>query len=148
MDHKIRDNILNADDFLRLFSAAGWGELPRDMAQTAIDNSYAVFSVVRGNETIAMARLLGDGAMAFFLKDLTVAPEYRGQGIGRALMTHIEEYIAARLQTGWNGYFQLVSAKGKEGFYSKLGYISHPNENSGAAMSKWIEASSLQLRKC
>lgn len=138
MEYKIQDNILSTDDFLRLFAAVGWGELPRDMAETAVKNSYAVFSVVSGDETIAMARLLGDGAMAFFLKDLAVSPRFQGQGIGRALMTHIEEYIAAHLKPGWNGYFQLVSAKGKEGFYSSLGYVSHPNDRSGAAMSKWI----------
>lgn len=138
MDYKIQDNILSADDFLRLFAAVGWGELPRDMAETSVKNSYAVFSVLSGDETIAMARLLGDGAMAFFLKDLAVSPRFQGQGIGRALMTHIEEYIAAQLSPGWNGYFQPVSAKGKEGFYSSLGYSSHPNDRSGAAMSKWI----------
>lgn len=141
MNFTIHDNILDTDDFLRLFAAVGWGELPRDMAETAIKNSYAVFSVSAGDETVAMARLLGDGAMAFFLRDLAVAPEYQGQGIGKALMTHIEEYTARQLLPGWDGYFQLVSAKRKEGFYRSLGYVSHPNDHSGAAMSKWVKNS-------
>ena len=85
-----------------------------------------------------MARLLGDGAMSFFLKDLAVEPEYQGNGIGRVLLTHIEEYIQSQLKPGWEGYLQLVSAKGKEKFYQKLGYSIHPHEHSGAGMSKWI----------
>lgn len=85
-----------------------------------------------------MARLLGDGAMAFFLKDLVVEPSFQGKGIGRMLINHIEAYIRQKLQPGWEGYLQLVSAKGKEGFYQHMGYAMHPHETSGAGMSKWI----------
>lgn len=83
MDYIILDNQLEADDFIRFFASAGWGELPLDMVQTSLANSYATFSVKSANKVIAMARLLGDGAMSFFLKDLVVEPEYQGNGIGR-----------------------------------------------------------------
>ncbi len=136
--YTIVDHQLNADDFIRLFAAAGWGELPRDMVEVVLRNSWATFSVHMDGETIAMARLLGDGAMSFFLKDFVVDPRYQGKGIGRSLLAHVENYIAAQLKPGWNGYLQLVSAKGKEGFYQHCGYALHPHEHSGAGMSKWI----------
>lgn len=139
MEYTIRDNQLQADDFIRLFASVGWGELPPDRVETALANSYATFSVQSGNKTVAMARLLGDGAMSFFLKDLVVKPEFQGSGIGSALLAHIEEYISFRLKPGWKGYLQLVSAKGKELFYQKQGYATHPHEHSGPGMSKWIE---------
>lgn len=138
MKYTIYDNRLKTEDFIRLFAAAGWGEVPYDMADVSLKNSYATFSVCDGNRVIAMARLLGDGGMSFFLKDLAVDPGYRGQGVGRELMGHIEEYIKAQLKEGWSGYFQLICAKGKEGFYSKLGYNEHPNSGSGPGFSKWI----------
>ena len=69
-----------------------------------------------------MVRLLGDGGMAFFLKDLVVEPEYQGNGIGKALVIHAENYIRSQLKSGWTGYLQLVSAKGKESFYEKMGF--------------------------
>lgn len=138
MDFIILDNQLNADDFLRLFAAAGWGDLPRNMAETALQNSYATFSVLYENKIIGMARLLGDGAMAFFLKDFVIEPSFQGKGAGKRLLAHIEEYIRAQLHPGWTGYLQLVSAKGKEDFYRKAGYAIHPHEHSGAGMSKWI----------
>lgn len=138
MPIEIRDNQLRAEDFIALFAAAGWGDVPYAMAQTALENSYATFSVHRDGQVIAMARLLGDGAMAFFLKDFAVLPAFQGKGIGRLLNAHIEEYIRSRLQPGWHGYLQLVSAKGKESFYLKMGYTAHPHEHSGPAMSKWI----------
>lgn len=139
MEYVILDNKLQADDFIRLFASAGWGNLSQDMVKTALTNSYATFSVKNGDRVIAMARLLGDGAMSFFLKDLVVEPEYQQSGIGRVLLTHVEEYIRAQLEPGWEGYLQLVSAKGKEEFYQKLGYAVHPHEHSGPGMSKWIK---------
>lgn len=132
------DNALTVDDFVRLFASAGWGEMPRDVVETALQKSYATFEVKENGQTIAMARLLGDGAMAFFLKDFVVEPSFQGKGIGRMLMNHIEAYIRQKLQPGWEGYLQLVSARGKEGFYQHMGYAMHPHETSGAGMSKWI----------
>lgn len=139
MVYTILDNELQADDFIRLFASAGWGEVPKDMVETSLANSYATFSVKSGDKVIAMARLLGDGAMSFFLKDLVVEPDCQGSGIGRVLLAHVEEYIRAKLKPGWKGYLQLVSAKGKEEFYQRLGYIAHPHEHSGPGMSKWLE---------
>lgn len=139
MQYMILDNQLRVEDFIRLFAGAGWGELPWDMVETSLANSYATFSVKSGDKVIAMARLLGDGAMSFFLKDFVVELEYQGSGIGRVLLTHVEEYIRAQLKPGWEGYLQLVSSKGKEGFYQKLGYAVHPHEHSGPGMSKWIK---------
>lgn len=138
MEYTIQDNQLRAEDFIRLFADAGWGKLSADMVETALSNSYATFCVESGGKVIAMARLLGDGAMSFFLKDLVVDAAYQGKGIGRALLAHLEDYIREQLKPGWDGYLQLVSAKGKEGFYQKLGYTAHPHAHSGAGMSKWI----------
>ncbi len=139
MQYVILDHQLQAEDFIRLFASVGWGELPSDRVETCLANSYATFSVQCEGKTIAMARLLGDGAMSFFLKDFAVDPEYQGHGIGRALLTHVEDYIRAQLKPEWEGYLQLVSAKGKEAFYQKLGYAVHPHEHSGPGMSKWIK---------
>lgn len=138
-EYTMINNQLNADDFIRLFASAGWGEPPRDMVETSLQGSWATFSVCREGKIVAMARLLGDGAMSFFLKDFVVEPAYQGQGIGRQLLGHVENYIADQLKPGWNGYLELVSAKGKEDFYTKCGYTVLPNDHSGPAMSKWIE---------
>lgn len=39
------DNALTVDDFVRLFASVGWGEMPRDVVETALQNSYATFEV-------------------------------------------------------------------------------------------------------
>ena len=139
MEYPIKHNELGADDFIRLFDSAGWGKPDRRLVERSLRNSYVTFSVHDGEKVVAMARLIGDGGMAFFPKDLIVAPEYQGQGIGKALLEHIEEYIRGELEEGWWSYFQLMSAKGKDEFYLKCGYKSHPHEHSGHGFTKIIE---------
>lgn len=137
---EILDNELSADDFIRLFAAAGWGEPPADLTHAALAGSYAVFSARLNGQTVAMARLLGDGAMSFFLKDFVVHPAVQGRGVGKALFDHVEDYIRKQLKPGWHSYLELSSAPGKEGFYERLGFAAYPNEQNGSGMSKWIHA--------
>lgn len=138
MDYRISHNTLDAEDFIRLFDSAGWGRPDRELVETSLKNSYVTFSVLDGEKVIAMARLIGDGGMAFFLKDLIVASEYQGQGVGKGLVEHIEEFIRGELKEGWWCYFQLMSAKNKDEFYLKCGYKSHPHEHSGHGFTKVI----------
>lgn len=138
MKHSIHDNILTVDEFIELYISVGWGEPNREQAELSLKNSYATFSVTDGSRVIAMARLLGDGGMAFFLKDLIVLPEYQRLGTGRALLSHVENYIRSQLKEGWTARFQLVSAREKEGFYISCGYTQHPNKQSGAGFTKMI----------
>ena len=138
MDYTIYENTLEAADFIELFESAGWGRPDRELVETSLKNSFATFEVRDGKKVIAMARLIGDGGMAFFLKDLIVLPEYQGKGVGKGLLTHIEDYIRSQLKDGWWSYLQLMSAKNKEGFYLKCGYKAHPHEHSGAGFTKII----------
>ena len=139
MEYTIYENTLEAADFIELFESAGWGRPDRKLVETSLKNSFATFEVRDGKKVIAMARLIGDGGMAFFLKDIIVLPEYQGKGVGKGLLTHIEDYIRSQLKDGWWSYLQLMSAKNKEGFYLKCGYKAHPHENSGAGFTKIIK---------
>lgn len=139
MDYTIEMNTLCADDFIRLFDSAGWGRPDCELVETSLKNSYVTFAVKDADKVIAMARLIGDGGMAFFLKDLIVAPEYQGKSVGKSLLSYIEDYIRSQLKDGWWSFLQLMSAKDKDEFYLKCGYKSHPHERSGHGFTKIIE---------
>lgn len=85
-----------------------------------------------------MARLLGDKGMSYFIKDFVIHPNYQGQGLGRRLMDHINQYILNQIEENWAVCVELVSAKGKEAFYKKLGFTSFPNDFSDSGMRKMI----------
>ena len=88
-EYKIVENQLNAEDFKALFKYAGWGTPCEKMIEVSLKKSYATFTVLDGDKVIGCARLLGDGAMAFFVKDVIIKSEFRGKGIGKMFMTYI-----------------------------------------------------------
>lgn len=137
---KILENNLTTADFIRLYESAGWGTKREDMVHVSLMNSFATFTVEQDGIIIGMARLLGDGGMSFYLKDLVILPEYQEQGIGRKLLEHVQCYIRARLEKGWTASLELMSAKGKETFYKKAGFTENPSEYLGAGMRKQISA--------
>ena len=135
---RIINNALTVADFLCLFASVGWGCPPEKMVEVSLKNSYATFVVEEDGHVIGMARLLGDGGMAFYLKDFVILPEYQGKGIGKLLLEHVQDYIRNDMEEGWKTCLELMSAKGKEGFYEKLGFEERPTENGGAGMMKML----------
>jgi ribosomal protein S18 acetylase RimI-like enzyme len=61
----------------------------------------SLFGVVAldGDQVIGMGRLVGDGAMYFYIQDVTVHPDYQRRGIGQqildALLEHTRQYAPA-----------------------------------------------------
>ncbi|MBQ8834828.1 MAG: GNAT family N-acetyltransferase [Oscillospiraceae bacterium] len=135
---EIKENVLTAEQFLHLFTAVGWEPPSYEQAEKALYNSYATFLVFDGEKICGMARLLGDGAMSFYVKDFAVLPEMQGKGIGRMLMEYIEEFIRRNLEEGWAVSLELISAKGKEAFYEKLGFEARPCVWDGPGMFKML----------
>jgi ribosomal protein S18 acetylase RimI-like enzyme len=80
-----------------------------------------------------MARVIGDGGLAFYIQDVVVLPEYQQQGIGTLLMDKVMEYIRAHAQH--NSVIGLMAAVGKEAFYEKYGFTIRPNTKLGAGMT-------------
>lgn len=135
---KILENVLTATDFIRLYESVGWGKKDEDIVRVSLKNSYVTFAVTEGEKVIGMARLLGDGGMAFYLKDLIILPEFQGKGIGKELLKYVQNYIKNKIEDGWQTSLELMSAKGKEEFYKKFGFEERPSEYTGAGMMKRI----------
>jgi len=83
-----------------------------------------------------MGRIVGDGAMYFYIQDVVVDPDYQNLGIGSALMKNIENYLFIEAKKG--STIGLLAAKGKEDFYTRYGYTNRPNELLGNGMCKFI----------
>lgn len=115
-------NCLTAEEFIRLFCAAGWEAPPEDQVRVALENSLATFSVRLEGRTVAMARLLGDRGMTYYIKDLAVDPACQGRGIGKALVDYLALYVRKQCRPGWYVSLELSSAPGKELFYEKQGF--------------------------
>ena len=124
------------EEFVALRSKVGWGETPKQLAKLALDNS--LFHVVARNENrlIGMARIVGDGAMFFYIQDLIVDPDYQSNGIGNLLMQSLESYLSKVAEKGTT--IGLLSASGKEAFYSQYGYKERTGSPLGLGMCKFV----------
>jgi len=124
------------DEFLRLRSQIGWGEMDFNLARTSLKNSLFHVTVRENSKLIGMGRVVGDGAMYFYIQDVIVDPQYQKTGIGAALMASIESYLSVNARKG--ATIGLLAAKGKEAFYSRYGYIERPNDSLGNGMCKFL----------
>ena len=136
---QIVENKLDVDLFYTLYTSVGWKAPSKQQMETALKNTLTTFVVYDENERpIGMARLLGDCAITFYIKDFLVIPQLQKQGVGRFLLEHIQQHIRNQLQEGWTVSLELISASEKEGFYEQLGFEKRPSEAEGAGMVKFI----------
>ena len=86
---EIKKNVLSPEEYHRLFTSVGWEAPSIEQIKAALEHSLCTFSVCDGERVIGMARLLGDSAMTFYIKDLAVEKGYQGRGAGKLLMESI-----------------------------------------------------------
>lgn len=127
------ERIPTAGEYNRLRQAVGWSTYADEDAARFLPNSiFAVCAHWQG-ELVGMARVIGDGGLAFYIQDVIVLPDHQQQGIGSKLMDRIMAYI--RRNAFAHSYVGLMSAKGKEPFYGKYGFTFRPTETLGAGMT-------------
>ncbi len=112
----------------------GWGNTTIPQAEKAVKNSIFHLAAFDGDRIIGIGRLVGDGALIWYIEDLIVIPEYQKKGIGTLMMDQLLEYIEKNSVPGSCTIIGLMATKGKESFYQKFGFRLFPNEHEGAGM--------------
>lgn len=121
------DNVLKAEDFIRLKVATGFIERPLPQVEKALQNGLFNVSAICDGKVVGMGRLVGDGAMYWYLQEIIVLPEYQGKGIGKSIVNRLMEYIKDTAIPGTIIDVGLSAVKGKEPFYEKFGFSVRSN---------------------
>ena len=116
-----QENVLCYEDYCRLRESVGWTNFSKEQTQAALSNSLYTVAVFENSQAVGMGRLIGDG-MYLVIADIVVNPVYQGKGIGSKIVSMLIEYTTKELPDGGRTSIQLISEKGKEPFYEKLGY--------------------------
>lgn len=135
----IKRNCLDAETFRSLTESAGWGKPPAEQVEMALAHSFVTVCAYENGKAVGMARLLGDGALSYFVKDVVVRPDCQQRGIGRRLTEELLAYIREQSCPDWKVSVELMSAKGKEPFYEKLGFEPRPSEHGGCGMFLFLK---------
>ena len=122
----VKYNELTAEQFIELWQAVGWGEGPA-LEQTRLAMEHTLFrvSIFDGDKIIAMARVIGDMGLDYYIKDVVVRPEYQGKGLGRMLINEILKFISENGIKGTDIFVELCAMPDKIPFYKKFGFDSN-----------------------
>ena len=137
MDIKL-DEELTVEQYNNLRREIGWKEKEYKLVERAIKNSKFIKRAVINSKTVGMARAISDGIYALIV-DVIVSPEYQNKGIGKLIINSLLKSIEDSIEEGEEISVNLVSMKGKEGFYEKFGFEKIPYDYTGYGMKKKIQ---------
>lgn len=124
-------------EFIDFRAKCGWGTISLETAQKTLDAGIANTTVYDGDKVVGFGRIIGDGAIYFYVQDLIVSSHYRGGGIGVVIMKHLVEQVRKIALPGAS--IGLMSALDKEEFYKQFGFASRPNTKYGAGMTLLLD---------
>ena len=129
MDKKyvIKNAVVSPDDYNELREKSGIGnKKSKKNAKIAIENSLFITSIYDGDKLIAMARVVGDGAISLVVTDVMVDSGYQKNGLGRVLMNEVSKYLDENYDE--DSYIILLANTPYDKFYEKFNFIEFPNK--------------------
>lgn len=115
-----------------LWEAVGWGSVNIEMTERSIANSVYGVVAVHDKNIIGMGRIVGDGAMYFYIQDVAVLPDHQGKGIGEQIIERLLEYTRGHCSEG--AFVGLFASHGKDKFYERFGFKDHSPGMTGMFM--------------
>ncbi len=118
------DRLPTPEEYRALCTAVGWGEVI-DFAAAPASLARSLFGVValEDGRAIGMGRLVGDGAIYFYVQDVAVEPARQGRGIGTAILARLVAHASAAATN--EAFVGLFAAAGSERLYRAHGFEVH-----------------------
>ena len=123
----IKNAAVSSDDYNDLREKSGIGNRKsKKNAEVAIENSLFITSIYDGDKLIAMARVVGDGAISLVVTDVMVDSNYQKNGLGRVLMNEVSNYLVENYDE--DSYIILLANTPYDKFYEKFNFKEFPNK--------------------
>lgn len=121
----VEHNKLSAEEFIALWESV-WGDAP-SLEQTELAMKHTLFrvSIYDGEEIVAMARMIGDMGLNYYIKDVVVRPDYQGKGIGTMLIHELMRYVNQNGIKGTGIFVELCAMPDKIPFYERFGFSAN-----------------------
>ncbi len=130
-------NTLCYEDYCLLRKSAGWSLFSREQTMMVLTRSICTVTASENGQAVGMGRLTGDG-IYLMITDVVVSPAFQKKGIGSKIINMLIEHARKELPVSGKCCIQLISEKGKEPFYEKLGFETIPNDHCGSGMRMMV----------
>ncbi|MGO8683820.1 MAG: GNAT family N-acetyltransferase [Thermoleophilia bacterium] len=133
-DFVLAERLPNVTELRRINESVGWHDLPEDdnaVARGLAASLYGV-TVTHEGETVACARVIGDGGIYFYVQDVIVKPAWQGHGVGQLLMDALLRYLRRTVPDG--AFVGLMAAAGESQFYERFGFVRRDTDEPGMFM--------------
>jgi len=120
MSYELRESVPDPERFVALRESADMPPRTLDAARRGLENTLYGVSVVdtESDETVGMARIVGDGGCVFHVSDMVVHPDHQRRGLGTRIMDALMAYIGENAPE--SAYVNLMADV--DGFYERWGF--------------------------
>ncbi len=129
MNIKIEKRRITVQEYQSMRSTTGWDMLDDESTSKGLENDLFSVLAFDGSKLVGIARIVGDGAIYFYIQDVIVIPKHKGKGIGKILMSEVESFLDEN--TNKNSFVGLMAAEGVKEFYYKYDYLERPESRPG-----------------
>ncbi|MGC9459469.1 GNAT family N-acetyltransferase [Vibrio genomosp. F10] len=116
----LREPTVNQYNLLR--QSVGWESIEKYRANLALKNSLLSICALYEDELIGIGRVVGDGALYFYVQDIIVSPKYQNQGVGKQIMENIMSNINKLAKQKSGAFIGLMCGKDVAPFYAKFDF--------------------------
>lgn len=122
----LKNAAVSPDDYNELREKSGIGpRKSKKNVEIALANSF-IISIYDDDKLIAMARVVGDGAISLVVTDVMVDSNYQKNGLGRVLMNEVSKYLDENYDE--DSYIILLANTPYDKFYEKFNFKQIPNK--------------------
>jgi GNAT superfamily N-acetyltransferase len=122
----------SVEDYCRLRILAGLSPKSVAAATAGLPNTLFGVSAIAADQVIGMGRIIGDGGTAYQIVDIAVDPSFQGQGLGKAIMRNLAEWL--RNNAPDTAYVSLIADGEAHRLYSQFGFEPTAPLSIGMAM--------------
>ncbi|HCM88484.1 MULTISPECIES: GNAT family N-acetyltransferase [Vagococcus] len=127
---EIIKEIPSLSGYQTLCSAVGWAEVMNfEAAELSLKHSIFGITIKENEKIIGMGRIIGDGAIYFYIQDIVVHPDYQKQGIGHLIMRELMDYLKENAPD--KAFVGLFASEGNESFYKKYTFKDYSPNMTG-----------------
>ncbi len=117
-------------EYLALADSVGWSKyVTPETARTALENTLFAVVAEQDGSPVGMGRIVGDGALFFYVQDVLVEPARQGLGLGDLIMKRLMAWLDRSAPD--RAFVGLFSARDKGPFYERFGFVAAGPDRPG-----------------